>query len=315
MTHKPMKQPNGVLIVDKPKGVTSHDVINGLRRLYRFRKIGHTGTLDPNASGVMLVCFGQATKFIQYFTDTDKTYRAEVIFGLETDTYDVTGKVLRICTPDFSIAALRRALQQFKGDLTQKPPIYSALKKDGKKYYDYARAGRRIELPERPISIYQIEIQRMDALPQRCELLVHCSSGTYIRSLCHDLGAAMDTCACMGDLRRTAVGRWRIENAHSLSKLEAMPMADRFEKLQPADRFLDQYDPVQSNARGDRFIGNGAELYAWNSMTDFERLEAGQLLRIYDSQGKFKGIGQFRLNGKAQPAEPCVRPLKMMSSE
>ncbi|WP_329887279.1 tRNA pseudouridine(55) synthase TruB [Pseudoramibacter faecis] len=315
MTNKPVKQPNGVLIVDKPKGMTSHDLINRLRRLYQFKKIGHTGTLDPNASGVMVVCFGQATKFIQYFTDTDKTYRAEVIFGLETDTYDATGKVLRVCTPDFSIATLRHRLQQFKGDLMQKPPIYSALKKDGKKYYDYARAGRMIKLPERPIRIYQIEIQRIGALPQRCELLVHCSSGTYIRSLCHDLGTGMNTYACMGDLRRTAVGRWRIENAHTLSNLEKMSMVERFEGLQPAERFLDQYDSVQSNARGDRFIGNGAELYAWNSMTGFERLEADQLLRIYDSQGRFKGIGQFRLNGKVQPTEPCVRPLKMMSPE
>jgi tRNA U55 pseudouridine synthase TruB len=119
----------------------------------------------------------------------------------------------------------------------------------------------------------------------------------------------------MGDLRRTAVGRWCIENAHTLSNLEKMSMAERFERLQSAERFLDQYDSVQSNARGDRFIGNGAELYAWNSMTGFEKLEADQLLRIYDSQGRFKGIGQFRLNGKVQPTEPCVRPLKMMNSE
>lgn len=310
-----MKQPNGVLIVDKPKGMTSHDVINSLRRLYQFKKIGHTGTLDPNASGVMLVCFGQATKFIQYFTDTDKIYQAEVIFGLDTDTYDTAGKVLRECPPDFSIATLRRGLQQFKGDIMQKPPIYSALKKDGKKYYDYARAGQVIELPERPIRIYHIAIQKTETLPWRCELLVHCSSGTYIRSLCHDLGAAIDTCACMGDLRRTAVGRWHIEDAHTLSSLEAMSTEERFEKLCPVERFLNQYASVQSNARGDHFIENGAELYVWNSMTGFDGLAVGQLLRIYDSQGRFKGIGQFKSNGKAQPTEPCVRPLKMMNPE
>lgn len=298
----------GVLPVYKEKGMTSHDVISKLRRLYGIKKIGHTGTLDPNAEGVLIVCVNRAARFIELFSDSSKTYRAEIIFGRATDTDDITGKTIMEKPTAVSSEDLIHALKQFSGKIMQRPPIYSALKKNGKKLYDYAREGIEIEIPERPVVIYNIEAEEMDMLPETAVISVSCSKGTYIRSLCRDIGEALDTCACMGNLLRTEAGGISVEHALSLEQIEQVPFDKRGKLLLPVDDFLYAYPRVSSTDRGDHFIENGGELFSWNSADSFEFFKKGDLIRLYNSTGTFIGIGVF----DSKDGNPCIRPKKLL---
>ena len=212
----------GALIIDKEKGWTSFDVVNKLRHLLRVKKAGHTGTLDPNATGVLVVLFGRATKLAEKLTrDTVKRYEAEMLFGITTDTQDITGEVLsKKDTINVKEEELLSVMKDFTGDLLQKPPMYSAKKKDGKKLYEYAREGIIIEREPSAIHVFENDLKSFEN--GRAVTEVCCSAGTYIRTLINDMGEALDTGACMGDLRRLSAGDFRIEEALKISDVKRL---------------------------------------------------------------------------------------------
>jgi tRNA pseudouridine55 synthase len=215
---------NGVLVIDKPPGPTSFDVVRQVRRELGVRRVGHGGTLDPMASGVLPICLGEATKLAQFLLDADKEYQATVCFGVETDSYDATGAVTaRADTGGLSEAALLQALALFRGPIQQVPPRYSALKLRGRPLYDYARAGEEIVPAPRAVTIHELELTSWSS-PQAVELRVLCSKGTYVRSLAFDLGRALGPGAHLTALRRTRSGPFRIEQAHSLSAIVTAPL-------------------------------------------------------------------------------------------
>jgi len=212
---------NGVINLYKEAGFTSHDVVAIVRRILKTKKVGHTGTLDPDATGVLPVCVGRATKFADHFAAKDKTYVAEVILGLETSTGDTSGEVLRTAGVIFCEKSIQNAVNSFAGkEYMQVPPMYSAIKIKGQKLYELARKGETIDRPARPVFIHQIQVTSFDASNNRFTIEVTCSKGTYIRSLAMDIGNKLGLPATMGKLIRTRSGIFFIENAVTLSQLE-----------------------------------------------------------------------------------------------
>lgn len=202
----------GFLNIYKPKGMTSHDVVAIMRRVLHVKQIGHTGTLDPFAEGVLPVCIGKATRLIEYLDD-DKEYLAEIKFGIETDTYDLDGKVTEISNKKVTEAEITDLLPNFRGEISQMPPIYSAIKVKGKKLYEYARAGKDVKIEPRKVFIEKLELENFDFENQLARVLVKCSKGTYIRSIAHDLGAAACCGAHLTKLIRTRAGKFVISNS------------------------------------------------------------------------------------------------------
>ena len=211
---------HGVLNVFKEKGYTSHDVVAKLRGITRQKKIGHTGTLDPDAEGVLPICFGKATRLCDMLTDKSKVYEAVLLLGVETDTQDITGTVLkRAETGGLTEEEVRNCIQGYIGEYDQIPPMYSALKVNGRKLCDLAREGKTVERKSRRVHIFEIEILEME-LP-RVKMRVHCSKGTYIRTLCHDIGTSLGTGGCMESLLRTRVVSFDVKDSLRLSEIEA----------------------------------------------------------------------------------------------
>lgn len=208
----------GFLNVYKPKGMTSHDVVGRLRRVTKIKQIGHTGTLDPFATGVLPICIGKSTRLIEYLED-DKEYLATVQFGKNTDTYDLDGEVVATFDKKVSEVEVRLGLKSFEGEISQMPPIYSAIKVNGKKLYDYARAGQEVEIKPRTVFISKIELVEFNQEKQEAKLLVACSKGTYIRSIAYDLGQNLGCGAYLSALERTKAGRFNIENTVRLEDL------------------------------------------------------------------------------------------------
>ena len=213
---------DGIVNVLKPPGMTSHDVVSRISRIYGLKRAGHSGTLDPDAAGVLPVFIGSATRLLEYATAGTKHYRAEGGFGIRTDTGDDSGKVLeRKPVPDISAAKFEETLQQFRGKILQVPPMYSALKVKGKKLYEYARQGVEIERSPRPVEILSLECVKL--FPPYFCLDIECSKGTYIRTLLEDIAASVGTCACMTFLLRTRAGDFSIENSHTLDEIAGNP--------------------------------------------------------------------------------------------
>ena len=208
----------GFLNIYKPKGITSHDVVSRLRRVTKIKQIGHTGTLDPFATGVLPICIGKSTRLIEYLED-DKEYLATVQFGKNTDTYDLDGEVVATFDKKVSEVEVREALKSFEGEISQMPPIYSAIKVNGKKLYDYARAGETVEIKPRTVFISKIELKEFDETSQVAKILVACSKGTYIRSIAYDLGQNLGCGAYLSALERTKAGRFLVENTIKLDDL------------------------------------------------------------------------------------------------
>lgn len=202
----------GFLNVYKPKGITSHDVVDQLRRATHIKQIGHTGTLDPFAQGVLPVCIGKATRLIEYLDD-DKEYLATVNFGKSTDTYDLEGRFISETDKKVSKDDILKELENFKGEITQLPPMYSAVKVDGKKLYEYARAGKTVEVKPRVVNIYRIDLVSFDEVLQSAKIVIECSKGTYIRSIAHDLGQKLGTGAYLSELIRTRAGNFDVEHS------------------------------------------------------------------------------------------------------
>ena len=214
---------SGIINVYKEKGFTSFDVVAKLRGILRTKKIGHTGTLDPDAEGVLPVCIGRATKVCDILTDKDKVYEAVMLLGVETDTQDTSGAVLSEKQVEVSEEEVKKAILSFVGDYAQVPPMYSALKVNGKKLYELAREGKSVERKARNVQIFSIEILEVN-LP-RVRMSVHCSKGTYIRTLCHDIGTMLGCGGCMEKLLRTKVGVFELKDTLKLSEIDELAKA------------------------------------------------------------------------------------------
>ena len=213
---------DGIINVFKPPGLTSHDVVNRIRRIYGTRKAGHSGTLDPDAAGVLPVFIGNATRLLEYAVTDRKLYRAEGILGIRTDTGDTSGNELeQKLVPDISAEAFTACLAGFRGTIMQVPPMYSAIKVKGKKLYEYARRGIAIERVARPVEIFRLELVSFQS--PRFTLDVDCSKGTYVRTLLEDIGASLGTCATMDKLVRARAGKFSVEDAHTLEEIEDSP--------------------------------------------------------------------------------------------
>lgn len=208
----------GFLNVNKSKSMTSHDVVAKLRKVTKIKQIGHTGTLDPFAEGVLPICIGKSTRLIEYLND-DKEYLATVQFGKNTDTYDIDGETTETFNKKITREDLEKVLPCFRGEISQKPPIYSAIKVNGKKLYDYARQGEIVEIKERQVTISKLELVEFDEIEQSAKLLVTCSKGTYIRSIAFDIGQKLECGAFLSELTRTKAGKFTIKNSISLEEL------------------------------------------------------------------------------------------------
>jgi tRNA pseudouridine55 synthase len=217
----------GILVVDKPAGMTSHDVVNRVRRLAKMRRVGHTGTLDPMATGVLVLLLGSATRLSRFILTEDKQYRATLRLGVTTTTYDAEGEVTATAAVDVDRATIESALERFRGDILQVPPMYAAIRHQGKRLYEIAREGKEVAREARPLTIYRLDL--LDWNPPDLTLDVTCSSGTYIRSLAHDLGQVVGTGAHLTALRRTTSGPFSLDQSYSLNTLEQLAGQGRFD--------------------------------------------------------------------------------------
>lgn len=242
----------GFLNVYKPVGMTSHDVVSKLRKLTNIKQIGHTGTLDPFAEGVLPVCIGKATRLIEFLED-DKEYLATVQFGVSTTTYDREGEVIYTSDKKLVSEDVKNALKAFEGEISQLPPIYSAIKVKGKKLYEYARSGQEVEIKPRKVTIENIELKSFDEKLQQAEILIKCSKGTYIRSIANDLGQKLQCGAHLIKLVRTQAGRFRIENSVNLEGLDIVNNL-----INPVDML--NYPEINVNCVDMEYIRNGRAL-------------------------------------------------------
>lgn len=283
---------HGVLNIYKEKGYTSHDVVAKLRGIVGQKKIGHTGTLDPDAVGVLPVCLGKATKLCDMLTDKNKTYETVMLLGKVTDTQDVSGEVLEEKeTSHLTEEVVRNTVMSFVGDYMQVPPMYSALKVNGKKLYELAREGVEIERKARPVSILDIQIKVID-LP-RVRMEVSCSKGTYIRTLCHDIGMKLGCGACMEELIRTKVSRFEIKDSLTLAQVQELKEEGKLnEILVPIDEMFANYEAVTLKEEFMTFIYNGNVFYP-KHLKEHIKLEDGKMVRVYDGQGQFIAIYKF----------------------
>ena len=283
---------NGIINVYKEKGYTSHDVVAVLRKIAGQKKIGHTGTLDPDATGVLPVCLGRATKLCDLLTDRDKTYEAVLLLGKTTDTQDISGAILKEQPTDhLNEAEVIKVIENFKGTYDQIPPMYSALKVNGKKLYELAREGKTVERKSRKVTIYQIHIKKIQ-LP-RVRMEVTCSKGTYIRTLCHDIGNRLGTGGCMEELTRTKVGRFELKDSLKLEELSDLAQNGRLEDaLIPLDQMFSE---LQSVVPAEKYISkayNGNDFFR-NQLSEDGKFCSGEKVRVYDAQGHFIGVYRY----------------------
>ncbi len=288
---------HGVVNIKKEKGFTSHDVVAKLRGIVGQKKIGHTGTLDPDATGVLPVCLGKATKLCDMLTDKSKTYETVFVLGKMTDTQDISGTVLE--EKDWKHVddeLVSQCIMSFVGEYAQVPPMYSALKVNGKKLYELARQGIEVERKSRPVEIHEIEILEI-ALPY-IRMRVSCSKGTYIRTLCHDIGQKLGCGACMTELVRTQVSRFRLENSFTLDEVRKRKEAGTLEEiLVPIDAMFDSYEAVRVRAEFAAFAYNG-NLFKAKHLKEAIDLEDQKQVRVYDEQGDFIAIYQYQKSDK-----------------
>ena len=284
---------NGILVLDKPAGFTSFDVVAVLRGLAREKKIGHTGTLDPMATGVLPLLLGNATRASALLPDTGKEYEAGFRFGIATDTQDVTGKVVREDGRSVSASELETALGRFRGEIFQVPPMVSALSVGGKRLYDLARRGVEVERRPRPVTIARLELLSYDEASRCGVLRVACSKGTYIRTLCADLGEALGTCGAMTSLRRTRASGFSLADSVTLQGARELAAEDRLaERLLPVEElFLEKPALSVSAAQAARFQNGGALDFARTQLRGAPPPE-GSLFRVHSPDGAFLGLGR-----------------------
>lgn len=305
---------SGIINVYKEKGYTSHDVVAKLRGILKQKKIGHTGTLDPDAEGVLPVCLGKATRVCDMLTEKDKVYEAVLLFGKKTDTQDTTGNVLEekevACTEE----QVREVVKSFVGTYAQIPPMYSALKVNGKKLCDLARAGIEVDRKPREVTIFSIDIEEIE-LP-RVKMLVHCSKGTYIRTLCHDIGAKLGCGGCMESLLRTKVAQFTLEHSLRLNEIEekVQKLLQETEQeltaesmgniVTKTDEVFEGYPKLYAKEGFEKMLYNGNAMQpewieGWQDSLQQEKI------RLYDQKQNFIGIYQY--NNKYMD----IRPIKI----
>jgi tRNA pseudouridine55 synthase len=292
---------SGFLIIDKPSGVTSFSMVALVRRLTGVKRVGHAGTLDPLATGVLPVAVGQAARLIEYMDDASKTYVARVRFGVTTDTYDAEGEVTATCDASGVTAeAVGQALPAFVGDILQTPPLYSAIKVAGKPLYKYAREGEAVKVAARLVRVDGIDLRSFDAAVAEAEMEVRCGKGTYIRSLAHDLGARLGCGAHLSALRRTSSGGFGIEDAHAPAELEGASVDGRLlELLLAADRSVERRPAAIFAADHTLDVRSGREVR-------MESVVGADLCRAYTLEGEL--VGMLRRLG-----EGVWRPEKVLS--
>lgn len=278
---------NGIILIDKPQGWTSHDVVGKLRGILHERRIGHSGTLDPLATGLLVVFVGRATRAVEFAEADRKEYIAGLRLGISTDTQDITGRIINEGTDLPDEMELRKALERFKGELEQIPPMYSAVKVGGKKLYELARKGESIERKPRHITVFGLETAGRE--DNDYILNVVCSKGTYIRTLCHDIGTALGCGGCMSSLRRTKSGVFSVEDAYTITEVQGA--ADRGEAdklLLPADTLFAGYPELRADAASEKLLRNGCIVNA--SAPDGR-------FRVYSEKGEFLLLGDVK-NGR-----------------
>lgn len=273
---------NGILNIDKPQGITSHDVVDVIRKIFPKVKVGHTGTLDPIATGVLPICIGEATKLTENLTSEDKVYRVKMLLGVETDTYDVTGKIVFASVVDKDEFDIKERIKRFIGKQKQKPPMYSAIRIDGRRAYSIAREGKTVEIPEREIEIFSIDDIVVNLSKREVEFTVHCTKGTYIRSLVNDIGKKMGCGATMTELRRIKTGNFKIEDSVNLYDFLKFEYEDMLDKITSIEDYYMDSKKVNFTTKEEytKFV-NGVK---------FEANTQDKIVRIYFNNN-FKGLG------------------------
>lgn len=308
--------PDGVLVVYKPRGPTSHDVVARVRRAAGERRVGHAGTLDPLAEGVLVLALGRATRLLQFLTGAVKRYRASAILGVETDTYDGEGRIVASVPVAVSEDDVRAALDAFQGPIEQRPPLHSAVRVGGRRLYEIARAGQTIEVPMRRVIIYSIDLLEYES--PRVEFDVACSSGTYVRSLAHDLGQRLGTGAHLGKLVRLQVGPFASDQAvHLDTALERLRAGDGA-LLLPPDAAVQHLARVDLSSDQERRVRHGLPVHAESlatglpsapsaSLTDRGQDDEAHLARAYARSGELLGIMRYDVHAQVW------RPVKVLA--
>lgn len=281
---------SGILLIDKPAGMTSHDVVWKIRKLFGTKQVGHTGTLDPMATGVLVVLVGRAVKACEYVSHDEKVYEATLRLGLTTDTEDITGEVLSQADVIPTAAEVETVLPRFRGEILQIPPMYSALKVDGRKLCDIARAGDTVERQARPVTVKELSCEATDT-PTDYRLLTRVSGGTYIRTLCADIGATLGCGGVMATLRRIEAGGFSIEDCCTLEQLEIMTEEERLSCLRPVEELFRDAEELRLPDFYRTLCRNGCEIYLKKLGRSFP---VGARLRLCDADGGFFALGEVR---------------------
>ena len=291
---------SGIIVLKKEEGITSQSAVNRVKRLFSAEKAGHTGTLDPLATGVLPILIGRAVKASEYMLSSDKYYRATLRLGITTDTEDITGTVLTETDTLPKEDEVNITISRFVGEIMQTPPMYSALKVNGKKLCDLARSGEIIEREARPVTVFSIDVKKIDSA--RYFLDVHCSKGTYIRTLCADIGQALGCGGVMETLERTRASVFGLDEAHTLAEIEAMSESERDALIIPTERVFDSYKKISLSPFFARLARCGVEIYL-NKIG--AKLDIGERVRLYDGD-TFFALGEVR----EYDAGAAIKPIK-----
>ena len=293
---------SGYLLIDKEQGMTSFAVVSALRKILHTKKIGHTGTLDPMATGLLLICVEKGTKAVSVMPESTKTYEAEMLLGVSTDTEDITGEIIEEKAVNVTEDEIIKLFPRFIGEMDQIPPMYSAKKVNGQKLYDLARKGEVIERKPSHITIHDIEILEIN-LP-KVRFSVKCSKGTYIRTLCKDIGEALGTLATMTSLRRTDTEGFTVNDAYTLDQLREMNDEEIAEKIMDMDSIFKVYNRIDMTEESDQYLRNGNAIYEDEIRGE---IDDSDIYRVYYSNGRFGAL--YKKNGKE------LKVYKMFSNE
>lgn len=288
---------DGIMVINKPENYTSFDVVAVMRKLLKTKKVGHAGTLDPMATGVLPILAGNATKIQNLLQGSSKEYRAKFRLGLITDTEDISGKILKKNPVNVNAEALKKVISAFVGEIKQVPPMYSAIKKDGVRLYSLARQGIEVSREKRVVTIDDIKLENYNEEMQEATMLVRCSKGTYIRTLCADIGAQLGCGAAMSKLERTRVGSFTLEKSITLDRAKELASENKLDKLLLSiDSVLSKYNAVKvTDAQTVRFLNGGGLALDRISIKD---AQDSQKLRVYGTGGKFLGLGIVNVTKK-----------------
>jgi len=300
---------DGIINIYKDKGFTSHDVVAVVRRTINQKKVGHTGTLDPDATGVLPVCVGKATKLADYIMAAEKTYIAEVTLGVTTDTLDSSGNVIETKEVNFSEEEIKNAVMSFVGEQEQIPPMYSAIKINGKKLYELAREGKEVDRKARRINIFDIEILSLE-MPDKIKIKVDCSKGTYIRTLCGDIGQKLGCGAHMSSLERTRSGSFVKENSITLDELKNLCENGESDRvLLSMEKAVEKYKKITVSPKAEKLLYNGAKIYE-NYFKNEEKAVKDEITAVYDSKNNL--IGLYTLLFDEEKNGAYIRPVTML---